>query len=472
MTRRTFFATASTALARLATSRPNLLFLLTDDHRWDALGAMGNRIIQTPHLDHLAAQGVTFEQHCVTTSICMTSRATIFSGLDARCHGIHDFATSFSPQQLAATYPALLRHAGYFTGFIGKYGVGNRLPENAFHFWRGFAGQGRYFPDGEPGPHLTARMGDQALEFLAAAPPRQPWCLSISFKAPHVQDEDPRQFLHSPLTASLYRNAVFPPPVTAHPRFIAALPPEVQRSEGRRRWAVRFSTEALYQESLRRYYRLITEVDTVVGRLRLELRRRALDQNTVILFTSDNGFYLGEHGLAGKWLMHEPSIRVPMILYDPRLPAPLRHSRRRELTLTTDLAPTLLEAAALTPPPSLTGRSLYRLLHGEPWRAEFFYEHRFTAGGWIPQTEGIRQPRWKYTRYPDTASQFEELFDLAADPHEQRNLASLPAHRPRLLHFRHRVQLWKRHLDAWRPDQPFSPPPTSPSVSGLESPAA
>ena len=242
-------------------------------------------------------------------------------------------------------------------------------------------------------------------------------------------------------------------------RFIAALPEEVQRSEGRRRWAVRFSTPALYQESVKRYYRLITEVDTVVGRLRADLKRRGLDGNTVIAFTGDNGFYLSEHGLAGKWLMHEESIRVPAIVYDPRL-GQSAEGRRREMTLSIDLAPTLLEAAGLTPPASMNGRSLYALLRSETaaWRQEWFYEHRFTANGWIPQTEGVRTGDWKYTRYPDTASRFEELFHLTQDPTEQQSLAGSPAGREQLERLRARTERWKQSLDGWSPDRRWTDP--------------
>ncbi|MEZ5352596.1 MAG: sulfatase-like hydrolase/transferase [Bryobacteraceae bacterium] len=344
---------------RAQSSAPNVVFLLTDDQRWDTLGCMGNPIIRTPNIDGLSRQGVTFENHFVTTSICMTSRASIFTGLYARSHGVTDFARSFSEDQFARTYPALLRAAGYHTGFIGKYGVGNKMPVEKFDFWRGFPGQGKYFPDGEPGPHLTERMGDQALAFLDGAPRGKPFSLSISFKAAHVQDEDPRQFLPSPASDALYRDTRFPAPATADPRFVDQLPVEVHRSENRRRWAVRFGTPELFQTSVRNYYRLISEVDTVVGRIREQLRRIGAEDNTVIAFSGDNGFYLGEHGLAGKWLMHEESIRVPMILYDPRLPAGLRGARRQAMTLNIDIAPTLLEAAGIAAPAGMQGRSLY-----------------------------------------------------------------------------------------------------------------
>ena len=457
LSRRAFLASSAPALLRAQPTRPNIIFLLTDDHRWDALGAMGNSIIRTPHLDRLSQQGVTFQNCFVTTSICMTSRASIFTGLYARSHGILDFQKPFSDAQFQRTYPGQLRAHGYHTGFIGKYGVGNRMHSAEFDYWRGFPGQGKYFP--EPGgKHLTEIMGDQALEFLNQAPKDKPFCLSISFKAPHVQDEDPRQFLPSPATAGLYDKATIPTPKTAHPRYISQLPLEVHRSENRRRWAVRFATPELHQESVKNYYRLISEVDTQIGRIRSELARTGADSNTVILFTGDNGFYLGEHGLAGKWLMHEESIRVPLLIHDPRLGAASQGLRRREMALNIDLAPTILEAASIQPP-NMQGRSLYPLLKSQnpSWRKDWFYEHHYT-NGWIPQTEGVRTEQAKYTRYLDTNPVFEALFDLLKDPLEENNLASSPAHLQRLQALRARHQQWKGALESWKPHQQWTDP--------------
>jgi arylsulfatase A-like enzyme len=445
-------------LLRAQSDRPNLIFLLTDDQRWDTLGTMGNRLIKTPHLDRMAEKGVTFEKCFVTTSICMSSRASIFTGLYARAHGINDFAKPFSDQQFSQTYPGLMRTHGYHTGFIGKYGVGNKMHSSSFDYWRGFPGQGRYFP--EPGgKHLTEIMGDQSLEFLEKSPKGKPFCLSVSFKAPHVQDDDPRQFLPDPATANLYKGVTIPAPKTGEPRYISMLPVEVHRSENRRRWAVRFATPELYQESVKNYYRLISEVDTVVGRIRGQLQRIGADSNTVIVFTGDNGFYLGEHGLAGKWLMHEESIRVPLLVYDPRLGPRSQGLRRREMALNIDMAPTLLEAAGIKPHASMQGRSLAPLLNGEnpAWRKEWFYEHTFT-NGWIPSTEGVRTENRKYTRYISTEPLFEELFDLDKDPREERNLAGEPAHRTQLDALRARWKTWRENLEGWRPEGTWKEP--------------
>jgi len=149
--------------AQSAGKRPNLIFLLTDDQRWDTLGAMGNRIIQTPNVDAMAARGVTFTNSFVTTSICMTSRASFFTGLYLRCHKINSFSTDFTEDQFSRIYPVLLRQAGYRTGFIGKWGVGKKMPRDKFDYFQGFPGQGHYFPKRpDTSVHLTEVMGDQS----------------------------------------------------------------------------------------------------------------------------------------------------------------------------------------------------------------------------------------------------------------------------------------------------------------------
>jgi arylsulfatase A-like enzyme len=450
LTRRRFLA-SSAALLQQPARRPNILFLLADDQRFDSLGCMGNRVIRTPHVDSLAARGTVFTNHFVSTAICVSSRASIFSGLYTRCHGIDEFSKQFSAAQLARTYPALLRAAGYRTGFIGKYGLdGGQLPEKGFDYWRGFRGQGNYFPQGEPGPHLTTVMGDQAQEFLESNRDAQPFCLSVSFKAPHVQDQDPRQFLPDPADRALYEDAKWPFP-PAKSELIAGLPLSVQRSEARRRWAVRFSTSELFHESVRNYYRLITGVDRQVGRMLETLRRRGELARTLVVYTSDNGFYLGEFGLAGKWFMHEESIRVPLVMAGPSV---AEGRRSDDLTLNIDLAPTLLASAGVAAPPSMQGRPV--LDRSLPRREEFFYEHYFRSGGWIPATEGVRARDWKYTKYIDEPGDAEELFDLRKDPGELTNLAR--AGGGLLQRGRARREAWMSALQRWTPDAAWKDP--------------
>ncbi|MBI4890384.1 MAG: sulfatase [Acidobacteria bacterium] len=446
MTRRQFCA-APALLHQQGRSRPNIIFLLGDDHRWDALGCMGNPRIHTPNIDALSRAGVTFDNHFVSTAICVTSRASIFSGQWARTHGITDFARQFTPQQHAITYPGVLRAAGYRTGFIGKYGLDKPpAPKDQFDYWGGFLGQGHYFPQGEPGPHLTDIMTGQAREFLGSAKPSQPFCLSISYKAPHVQDEDARQFLPAPEDAARYGDAHFPVPKTMDTDAISKLPLSVQGSEARRRWAVRFSTPALFQRSVANYYALITGIDRSVGTILSELGRLGLRDNTILVYTGDNGFYLGEHGLAGKWFMHEESIRVPLVACGPGL---ARGRRIDAMTLNVDIAPTLLSLAGAGIPEAMQGTSLAPWLQGQSprsWRQEWFYEHHFN-NGWIPPTEGIRTPRWKYTQYPEERPVFEELYDLQNDRYEENNLAAAPQHAAMLNRLRDRRGAWIEALE-------------------------
>jgi arylsulfatase A-like enzyme len=336
-------AGCGSALAQRGAARqPNIIFLVTDDHRADAMGCAGNTIIQTPNMDALAANGIRFTNAFVTTSICASSRASIFSGQWTRQHGIKDFRRNFLPETLARTYPILLRDAGYRTGFIGKYGVGpnKELPVDRYDYWRGFAGQGKYEHEDEDGnyKHLTQIMGEQAIEFLQGCPKAQPFCLSVSFKAPHVQDRDPRQFIYDRAYENLYKYATIPTPETANPRYFQALPEFLQTSEARRRWEIRFPNPQKFQESVKGYYRLITGVDVVIGRIRNQLKQLNLDDNTVIMLIGDNGFYLGEYGLAGKWFPHELSIRVPLLVYDPRADRKRRGVTLEQMALNVDIA--------------------------------------------------------------------------------------------------------------------------------------
>jgi len=424
-----------------AAKRPNIIFLLTDDQRADAMGCAGNPIIHTPNIDGMAKNGVLFKNAFVTTSICASSRASIFAGQWTRRHGIIDFGTHFSEAALAQTYPMLLRKAGYRLGFIGKYGVGPKrdLPVDEYDYWRGFPGQGRYEHKDKDGnyKHLTQIMGEQSIEFLRGCSKDKPFCLSVSFKAPHVQDGDPRQFIYDRAYKNLYKDVTIPSPKTAERRYFEALPEFLQTSEARRRWQIRFSTPAKFQESVKSYYRLITGVDVVIGRIRDELKRLNFDDNTIIMFTGDNGFYLGEYGLAGKWFPHEESIHVPLVVFDPRASRSRRGVSCEQMALNVDIAPTILEMAGVKVPEQMQGRSLLPLLKGRKpkWRTEFFYEHPFKHKT-IARTEALRTQRWKYARYIDF--DYEELYDLKNDPQETVNLAKDERYRQTLTSLRRR----------------------------------
>ncbi|MDE3199207.1 MAG: sulfatase-like hydrolase/transferase [Acidobacteriota bacterium] len=453
--------TALSALpARAADRPPNLIVLLGDDHRADALGASGNPVVKTPQLDRLAGEGVLFENHFATTPICCASRASIMLGEYTASHKIYDFATPLTPAQVSRAYWTQLSRAGYHTGFIGKFGVGNKMPEDSFDVWMGFPGQGNYFPHGATGPHLNHIMRDQASEFIRSAPSDKPFCLSVSFKAPHVQDEDPRQYLPSADTAARYENVTAPPPRGAAASDINRFPIAFHRAENRRRWGVRFGTPELYQASMKGYYRLITGIDDVIGSLRGTLAELSLDRNTVILYSADHGIFNGEHGFAGKWFGHEESVRIPLIVHDPRLPAAARGKRCRARTLNIDLHPTVLDLAGIGVHSHPQGRSVAPYLANPETagRAIHFFDHRFPYNGWIPSSEGIRTDRWKFIRYTDSAAPFEELYDLNADPSETNNLIAASEHRRARETLTRYCDRWKQALAAWRPETAWNDP--------------
>ena len=431
-----------------APAKPNILFLLADDMRWDTMGCVGNRIIRTPNLDALAVRGVLFPNHFVTSPICCVSRASIFSGQWERRHHIPDFATPFSDEAWAQTYPMRLKAGGYFTGFIGKFVVGDKMPESDLDSWHGFRGQGVYFAKGER-EHLTAKMGDQALEFLSrGAGSGKPFCLSVSFKAPHAQDGAPREFPPDARDESLYADTTMPFPLTGTEAAFGLMPPFVQHSESRKRWERRFATPDMFQHTVRDYYRLVSGIDREVGRIMQTLARLHVTDNTVIVFTSDNGMFLGEHGLADKWLMYEESIRDPLIVIDPRLPASRQNVRANEMTLNVDFAPTLLDYAGLPVPPAMQGHSLRPLVEGQsvPWRDEAYFEHH-TLPKIIAPSECVRTARWKYIRYVEPNPLVEELYDLSNDPHETHNLAAEPAQTAKMTEMRAK---WRNLKEAAR----------------------
>lgn len=441
--------------ASAAQLRPNILFILADDLRWDAVGFMGNRVVQTPNLDRLAKRGTIFQNAFVTTSICCVSRASIFAGQAERRHGIGDFVKSFTSTQWGQTYPALLRQAGYRTGFIGKFGIGKDAAIKAmakeFDYWRGLPGQaGLFFATNDPTrTHATVRFGNQALEFLRDAQPGKPWCLSISFNAPHARDGQTREFAPDLRDEQLYRDAQIKPPVTATDAFHQLLPEFVRKSEGRTRWQRRFSRPELFQETTKDYYRLITGIDREVGRMMALLEERGLATNTVVIFTSDNGFALGDRGLSDKWFGYEESIRVPLFIADLRRPS--RHHTRKVdwMVLNIDLAPTLLDYAGVPAPAGMQGGSLRGFVEKQrvaDWRTEWFYEHHY-GPHIIPPSEGVRTERWKYIRYVNESPVVEELFDLKRDSLERHNLVAEAKYADTLAQLRER---WKTMSEEWK----------------------
>ena len=408
-------------------NRPNLIVLVTDDQRWDALGCAGNPFIQTPNMDMLAERGVRFENAFTTTPICAASRASLLTGLYERTHGYTFTKPPLYRKYCDISYPMLLRRAGYRTGFVGKFGIA--APKGAEKEMFDVFQPSRYpyfiKVNGEE-KHLTDIHVDHAIDFLRGACSNQPFCLSLSFWAPHADDGNPEQYIWPHACDGLYKGINLPPPMASDPVFFEGQPKFLKGSLNRERWHWRFDTPEKYQKMVKGYFRMISGVDRALGRLMDELNRLGMAQNTVIILLSDNGYFLGERGFAGKWTMHEPSIRIPLIIYDPRKQVIEPGSVSKEMVLNVDVAPTILELANLPVPEVMQGRSMLPLLKGDAagWRREIFSEHLWDHPK-IPQTEALRTESWKYIRYP-RHSEFEELYDLMSDPNEEVNQAVDP----------------------------------------------
>jgi arylsulfatase A-like enzyme len=447
MNRRTFVASSSAAwLGRAQSKRPNLLFLLSDDQRHDLLGCAGHPILQTPNIDRLAAQGTRFRNNFCATAICCTSRASILTGLHEESHKISDFKTPLSPELEALSFPKLLRDAGYRTAFIGKYGVGgDAAPEHLF--------DKTYGPPGVESAGQSRRFGTQALDFLDSVRAQDNFSLCVHFRAPHARDPDPKQYLYDPEEAGLYRGMTMPLAAkAADPKYFERLPQAVRESESRVRWGWRFTSPEHYQESVRSYFRLIAGVDAVVGQILSKLASRGLAENTIVVYSSDNGYFLAERGLADKWYAYEESIRTPLIVFDPRVASRYRGQTRDEMTLNLDLHPTLLAAAGAKTPRCIQGRDLTPLVRGEKpaWRKEWFYSHLFLGFPprvKIPKSEGLRTARWKYLRWIEESPLREEVYDLSKDPEEITDLSRQPIR----AQLESRWRAWRDAVNAWTP---------------------
>lgn len=390
-------------------------------------------------MDALAAGGVRFANAFVTTPICAASRASIFTGLYERTHGYTFTRPPVASEAIAASYPALLRRAGYSTGFVGKFGiaVADGCEESMFDFYEPSRYPYMKKVNGEE-RHLTDINIDRAIDFLRSRHKNRPFCLSVSFNAPHAEDSNPEQYVWPRSCDSLYNDTLFPAPPASDRSFFDALPGFLRESMNRERWHWRFDTPEKRGKMVRGYYRMISGIDMALGRLRREVRRLGMEQDTVFVLIGDNGYFLGERGYAGKWSMHDLSIRVPLIVCDPRSPASARGTVRDEMVLNVDIAPTLLDLAGLAAPGTMQGRSLLPLL-GRPatnWRSEILCEHLWDHPK-IPRTEGLRTKRWKYIRYLDHPG-FEELYDVARDPGEELNLSKEAASAERLAALRER----------------------------------
>ncbi len=406
--------------------RPNIIFLLTDDQRWDAIGYAGNETIYTPNMDKLAQQGVWFRNAFVTTPVCAASRASIMTGLYERKHH-YTFEQPPVPKKLIAqTYFTLLKQAGYYTGYLGKFGVEfeNNMEKELFDVYHPYK-RDFYFrlTDGATKHiHLTDLMGLKAVEFIEKAPSGKPFCLTVSYHAPHAEDKSPEQFIYPLDMDTLYRNVTIPEPPLNSDYYFEQEPEYVRQGFNRVRWYWRFDTPGKYQKMVKGYYRMISGIDRTIGKIMDELEKKGIADNTIIILMGDNGYFLGERQLAGKWLMYDNSLRVPLIIYDPRTGV---HRDVNDMVLNVDISPTILGYAGVKIPESYQGISLTGYTTGKQSPAKnrdaFLCEHLWKFKP-IPASEGVRTREYKYFRYREHP-EHEELYDLIKDPLEKNNLA-------------------------------------------------
>lgn len=450
--------------------RPNIVLVYSDDHAVSAVGAYGSELLDTPHMDRLAEEGVLFENAFCTNSICAPARAVVLTGKHSHVNGVLDNRTPFDGSQW--TFPQALQAAGYETALIGKWHL--KSDPTGFDHWEVLPGQGHYYspdlrgPDGTrrvPG-YVTDVVTDRALDWLDDRDPadERPFLLMVQHKAPHRTwmpgpDQLDRVADELPLPASLHddhagrgtalRDQEMSIGQHLYDHYDLKLPvPADAALSGPDRWAAgklermapdqRAAWEAVYgpendafladpptgralvewqaRRYLRDYLRTVAGIDDNLGRLLDDLDARGLANDTLVIYTSDQGFFLGEHGFYDKRLMDEPSLRLPLIL---RWPAGLPAGRRpTELVQNLDIAPTLLELAGVPVPADVQGTSLLGPAAGpsDGWRESIYYEYFELGEHNVPPHHGVRTDRHKLIHWP-TLGEW-ELLDLETDPDE------------------------------------------------------
>jgi arylsulfatase A-like enzyme len=432
---------------------PNILFLLTDDQRPDTIAALGNDVIQTPHLDRLVREGVAFTRAVCANPICTPSRAEILSGCNGFRNGVIDFGRQIDPQ--LATWPRTFQAAGYHTWYVGKWhndgkpiergyeqtlglfwGGGGRWAKDAVDFkgfpitgYRGWVfqdDQGRKFPERGVGltADISARFADAAIELIQRRPAK-PFFLHVNFTAPH----DP--LIMPPGYETKYPPEEMPLPANFLPRH----PFDHGNFEGRDERLLPWPrTEQLVREVTAVYYAVVSHMDEQIGRILAALDKTGLAKNTIVIFSSDHGIALGSHGLRGKQNMYEHTVGVPLVFRGPGIP---RGERRDAHVCLRDLFPTACELAGLEIPATVQGKSLAAVLDG---RQKEVYP--FVVCYFRDKQRMIRTDRWKLINYPHIDRW--QLFDLTNDPAEMKNLADAPEQRAVVADLREKLAAWQK----------------------------
>ena len=447
------FAAGLLTLPCRADDRPNILFVLCDDHRWDAMSNMGHAFLETPSLDRIVEEGVRCENSYVTTSLCSPSRASILTGMYTHNHGVAD---NYHPvDSKLKFFPQYLQTAGYETAFIGKWHMGDLDdPQRGFDHWVAFRGQGTYYPDGHGTSrvvpqtrydgfningkkrvpqkgYITDELTDYAIEWLKDRKRDEPFFLYVSHKAVHSD------FVPRDQDRDRYKDEKWTPP--------KSLANTEANRTGKPRWLIdqrnsRHGADYGYnlddfdvEHYYKRYCEALTAVDDNVGRMMQYLEASGQLDNTLVIYMGDNGFQFGEHGLIDKRTAYEASIRVPLLM---RYPRKLKAGTKFEpIVANIDIGPTLLEIAGVEKPSQMDGDSFWSLATGERspseapnWRDSLLYEYYWEWN--YPQTPTVFAlvgNRYKFIRYHglwDT----DELYDVRTDPHETKNLIRSASH--------------------------------------------
>ena len=447
-----------------AASRPNIVFLMTDDQRWDTLGCYGRTDVITPHIDQLSEQGVTFDNAYYAVAICMPSRTTMFTGRYFADHQVgftYPYNRTLPAEEFAESYPAKMKEAGYRTGFVGKFGIRlENTPKTAAQYFDFFAFRRLIWPKGDtelrnifrgdrPKTERTLKKGDAMIRFLETQPKGQPFCLSISFDA--VKNDQDRD-MHIPHVALFKDKKMWVPENWVGGKNME-LPKVLDHCRGTYLHVARTSTPEQYQATTRRFAVQGYTVDQQVGRLMAKLKEMDVLDNTIVIYTSDNGRFHGSHGLFDKALLYDESVKEPLIIFDGRSAAKTQQGRRvNAMVSSVDVAPTILSLAGLEVPEIMKGLDLSRILNGtqdmSQWRDAVLMENLFLqelhkattkknpdipalndkimAENRSYRTRGVRTERFKYFKYYEHDPVIEELYDLETDPSEMNNLISNP----------------------------------------------
>ena len=444
-----------------AETPPNIVFFFADDQTTSTLGCYGNEVVQTPNIDSLATRGTRFAESFVSHPICWISRTTILTGLTGRSFSTPDNPEQATPEAVGNLYPDILRANGYRTGYYGKWHA--KMPkgfvkEDHFDEFEAIGRNPFYkkMPD-NTFRHETELIVDRGIEFIQNQPKGQPFALNLWFNACHAEDGDRRPGIgHFPWPRAvdgMYEDVVIAPPRLDTPEIFESQPDFLQTTINRERYFWRWNTDEKYQTNIRAYYRMVSGIDGAIGRFIDALEEVGLADNTIIVYSADNGFHMGNRGFAGKWSHYEESIRVPLIICDPRVPESEQGKVSDAIALNLDLPSTFLDWAGVEVPVVYQGHSLRPMVDGEKpagWRTESFHEH-VAVRSRIPSYDCIRDGNFKYVRYFDYDHEF--LHDLRKDPDELVNLADDPEYAPILMEMRERTEKRVEELGG-----PLAPP--------------